>query len=215
MNHLLLLGSTGAVGQHVLRQALDNSLIAHVIGPTRRPLPAHIKLENPVVDFNNFADDASWLKADAVICALGTTIKIAGSQDAFAAVDRDLPIRIAGLSRKAGAASFALNSALGASPDGNFYQRTKYEAEAGIRAVGYPRFTIVLPSLIDTDRSESRPAEYLGLLFARIFRPLIPYRYRAVKAESIAQALLAGVLQDNPGEYIIESDKLHAGILVT
>jgi uncharacterized protein YbjT (DUF2867 family) len=205
---LLLVGATGAVGRQVLALALVDPRIKQVVAPTRRPLPSHANLYNPVIDFAHLPIDAHWWNVDAVICTLGTTIKAAGSQAAFAAIDRDLPIQIAKLARAAGATHFALNSSLGANPAGNFYLRTKAEAEAGIRNIKYPSFTIVRPSLIDAVREESRPGEKIGLIVARIFRPLIPFRYRAVKAERIALALLDGVLRDQSGECIIESEQL-------
>lgn len=205
---LLLVGATGAVGRQVLALALADPRIEQVVAPTRRPLPSHAKLVNPVIDFAHLPVEAPWWKVDAVICALGSTIKAAGSQAAFAAVDRDLPIQVARLARAAGATRFALNSSLGANPAGNFYLRTKAEAEAGIRNINYPSFTIVRPSLIDAVREKTLPWERIGLIVARIFRPLIPLRYRAVKAERIALALLDGVLRDQPGECIIESEQL-------
>ncbi len=205
---LLLVGATGAVGQQVLHHALADPRIGHVVALTRRPLPPHAKLENHVVDFSNLPPAEPWWRVDAVICTLGTTIKAAGSQSAFSAVDRDLPIQVARLARKAGATRYALNSALGASLKWNFYMRTKAEAEAGIREIAFPTYTIVRPSLIDADRAESRPAELVGRVILRIFRPLIPKRYRSVKPESIAHALLEGVLLNANGERIIESEEL-------
>lgn len=205
---VLLFGATGAVGRLVLQRALADARVTQVVAPTRRPLPASDKLLNPVVDFTNLPSTAAWWHADAVICALGTTIKLAGSRAAFAAIDRDLPIQIAQLARQAGATRYALNSSLGASESGNFYLRTKAQAESGIRAVGYPRYVIVRPSLIDAKRDETRPGELIGLALASIFRPLIPRRYRPVSAERIAQALLDGVLGDQPGEVLIESEQL-------
>lgn len=216
LKRLLLLGASGAVGRQVLLQALANPDIAQVVAPTRRALAAHAKLENPLPEFNEIASDAPWLKADALICALGTTIKVAGSQRAFAAVDRDLPVRIAGLARQAGATRIALVSSLGASPRGNFYLRTKAETESAIRALGFPLYTIVRPSLIDAQRSAPRRGERLALWVATRLRLLIPRRYRPVKAQRIAAALLAGVLREGmdgqtdgqSGEQIIESEQL-------
>ena len=205
---LLIVGSTGAVGQEALRLALADERIQRVIAPTRRPLPAHPKLRNPVVDFSALTGDESWWSVEAVICTLGTTIKIAGSQSAFAAVDRDLPILVARLAQGAGATRFALNSSLGANPSGNLYLRTKAEAERGIRDLRYSSLTIVRPSLIDAHRTESRIGEQVGLLVAGLLRPLIPRRYRPVKAESIATTLLEGVLRPSSGEQIIESEQL-------
>ncbi len=206
----MIVGATGAVGRKVLAAALDDPRIDGVVAPTRRPLPAHAKLRNPVVDFAHLPVDADWWQVDAVVCALGTTIKAAGSQTAFAAVDRDLPIQVAALARKAGATRFALNSSLGASAKGNFYQRTKAQAEAGIREIGFAVFTIVRPSLIDTEREELRLGEMVGVVIARALRPLLPTRYRAVKPEHIARALLDGVLAASPGECVIESEQLHS-----
>lgn len=205
---LLLIGATGVVGTQVLAQALADPRISQVVTLTRKPQPGQTKLENHVVDFSSLPANAPWWQVDAVICTLGSTIKAAGSQAAFAAVDRDIPLQVASLTRRAGATRFALNSSLGAKLDGNFYLRTKAEAEAGIRALAFPGYTIVRPSLIDAVRTESRPGELIGVYIARALRWLIPQRYRAVRPENIAQALLEGVLQDQPGEHIIESESL-------
>lgn len=209
---LLLVGATGAVGQAVLRRALAEKRITRIVAPTRRPLEAELagmaRLLNPVIDFARLPEEAPWWRVDAVVCTLGTTIKVAGSQAAFAAVDRDLPIAFARLARRAGATRYALNSSLGASARGSFYLRTKAEAEQGIIDLGFASTTIVRPSLIDTERNEARPGEQVGLLFARALRPLIPRRYRAVSPEAIAAALLRGVLEGGQGVKIIESDAL-------
>lgn len=206
---LLLAGATGAVGRAVLAEALADPRIAKVIAPTRHALPVHPKLQNPVINFARLPGDANWWRVDAVICALGSTIRAAGSQAAFAAVDRDLPIRIGQLARQQGARHYALNSALGASlKRSNFYLRTKAEAEAGIRALNYPGYTIVRPSLIDAVRAQPRRGEVLGVALARIVGPLIPRRYRPVKAERIAAALLEAVFIAPGGERIIESQQL-------
>jgi len=205
---VLLVGATGAVGQQVLQLALADPRCSQVIALTRRALPDHPKLENHIVDFADLPADAPWWQVDAVICTLGTTIKTAGSQTAFIAVDRDLPVLVAQLARQAGATRFALNSSLGASLNGNLYLRTKAQAETAIHALGYPDYTIVRPSLIDTARSESRPAELLGIWIARVFRLVIPKRYRAVRPEQIARALLEGALSTNGSERVIESEEL-------
>jgi uncharacterized protein YbjT (DUF2867 family) len=205
---LLVLGATGAVGGEILKLALGSEAVSRVIAPTRRALEKHAKLENPMVDFSAIDPKSAWLKADAVVCALGTTLKAAGSQEAFAKIDRDLPILLAKLARKQGAQVFALNSSLGANLNGNFYLKTKAQAENGIRACQFPSLTIVRPSLIDAERAQSRPAEKLGLIFARTFKPLIPKRYRAVSAKNIAQVLLGAALIAHTGEHVWESESI-------
>jgi uncharacterized protein YbjT (DUF2867 family) len=205
---LLILGATGVVGREALAAALADPRFSIVYAPSRRALPPHLKLVNPIVDFAALAPDAPWFKVDAVICALGTTIKTAGSQAAFAAVDRDLPLRCARLAREAGGTRFALTSSVGASPRGSFYLRTKAEVEAGLRALGFPFLTIVRPSLIDARRSESRPAERFAMRLARWLSPAIPKRYRMAAPKRIARALIEGVLRADPGETIVESEML-------
>lgn len=211
---LLLLGATGAVGSEVLRLALAHPQVRRVVAPTRRPLPAgagHPKLLNPVTDFAQ--PDAVLLSPeveglDAVVCALGSTIKQAGSQAAFAAVDRDLPVALARAAQRLGAHSLALNSSLGASARGNFYLRTKFEAEQALRALGFASYTVVRPSLIDAQRTQSRPGERVGLWVSNLLGPLVPRRYRPVSATAIAHTLLRTALEAVPGERIIESEHI-------
>lgn len=211
---LLLLGATGAVGSEVLRLALAHPQVRRVVAPTRRPLPAgagHPKLLNPLTDFAQ--PDAVLLSPgveglDAVVCALGGTIKQAGSQAAFAAVDRDLPVALARAAQRLGAHSLALNSSLGASARGNFYLRTKFEAEQALRALGFASYTVVRPSLIDAQRTQSRPGERVGLWVSNLLGPLVPRRYRPVSATAIAHTLLRTALEAVPGERIIESEHI-------
>ncbi|MBK6652217.1 MAG: NAD(P)H-binding protein [Betaproteobacteria bacterium] len=205
---LLLLGASGAVGSQVLALASADERVAQIVAPSRRALGAAPKLMNPVMDFAQDELDADWLNVDSVVCALGTTLREAGSQAAFAFVDRDLPVRFAKLAHQHGAKSFALNSSLGASPKANFYLKTKAQAEAAIAALGFESYTVVRPSLIDAVREKSRPGEVIGLAVARVFQPLIPARYRPVSAKKIAQALLDAALQGKPGHRVIESDAL-------
>lgn len=205
---LLLAGATGAVGREVLRLALESEQVDELVAITRRPLPTETGLENPVVDFGCLPEKADWWAVDGVICALGTTRRQAGSRKAFAFVDRDLPAALARQARAAGASRFALVSSVGANPRGNFYLRTKAEAENAVRAVGFPRLVIVRPSLIDTHRADSRPAELLTLTVSRPLRFLIPRRYRPVKPGDIARTLLQAVLNHEPADLIIESEAI-------
>lgn len=217
---LLILGATGAVGREVLRLALQHPQVQQVLAPTRRPLPAHPRLVNPITDFARPEEAlaegalAEGVRAgggvDAVVCALGTTIRQAGSQAAFAAVDRDLPIALGRVALRLGARSLALNSSLGASASGNFYLRTKHQTEEGLRQLGFASYTVVRPSLIDAQRTESRPGERMGLWVSRLLGPLIPRRYRPVAASAIARTLLQAALDAEPGQHTIESEHIGA-----
>ena len=181
-----------------------------MIAPTRRPLPTqHAKLENPVVDFDALPADAAWWQVDAVVCALGTTIRDAGSKAAFRRVDLDYVLAMATHARAAGARSFALNSSLGADPvAGNFYLRTKGEAEAALRSLGYPSLTLVRPSVIGGERERRRPMEHFGMRVLRAVEPLVPKRYRVVPAERIARCLLEAAFAAEPGVRVVESERI-------
>src|SRR3954454_8412844 len=98
---LLLVGATGLVGRQVLDLALADARVEAVVAPTRRPLPDQPKLLAPAVDFARLPEDADWWRADATICALGTTMRVAGSKDAFRRVDYDYPLAGARIAREA------------------------------------------------------------------------------------------------------------------
>lgn len=209
MKTLMLIGATGLVGQSVLKQALASERVGRVVALTRRALPGHPKLVNPVVDFDQLPEDADWWAVDAVVCTLGTTIKTAGSQAAFYRVDHDLPLRVARLALRRGAQAYALNSALGADAGSRvFYSRTKGELERDLQTLGYPSLTLVRPGLIGGDRLESRPAEQIGVRIAQALRPLIPPRYQVVPAERIAYHLLEAAITERPGVRVLMSEQL-------
>ena len=92
---LLLVGATGLVGQSVLQQALADSRVSKVVAITRKPLPPQTGLENPLVDFDALPVDAPWWNVDGGICTLGTTMRQAGSHQAFRKVDVDYPLAVA------------------------------------------------------------------------------------------------------------------------
>ncbi|PWR25627.1 NAD(P)H-binding protein [Zavarzinia aquatilis] len=205
----LLLGATGAVGRAVLRQLLADDAVTAVIAPTRRPLTPAPKLTNPLTDFAALPGEGDIWQADAVVSALGTTQKIAGSRDAFRRVDLDLVIATAAAARRAGSASLAVVSSVGAaSRSPSFYLRTKGEMEAALRALGYPSLTIVRPSMIDARRDPPRGLEEWGTKAFRLFAPLIPARYRAVTPEQIARTLIAAARAAAPGVRVIESEDI-------
>jgi len=206
---LMLVGATGLVGSHVLRLALADPAVEQVVAPTRRALTPHDRLINPLVDFSHLLQDAEWWQVDAVVCALGTTLRAAGSQAAFYKVDHDHPLEVAYLARRHGARAFAFNSALGADVGSRvFYSRTKGETERDLQAVGYPSLTLVRPGLIGGQRQESRPAEQLAGRLSQWVQPLLPRRYRVVPAERIAHHLLQAAIAAEPGVHVLPSEAL-------
>jgi len=208
MARILLAGASGLVGREVLRQALADPRVDEVVTPARRPLAADPKLRHVLVDFDALPADADWWEVDAVICALGTTIRDAGSRAAFRKVDLDYPLAVARHALAHGAATFVLTSASGANADSPiFYSRTKGELENSLRALGYGSLCLVRPGLLGGERERRRPLEHAGMKLLGAIGPLLPRRYRVVPAEQVAATLLHGALDAKPGTRIIESEE--------
>lgn len=206
---LLLIGSTGLVGQHVLDQALADPRVTQVVSIARRPLPAHAKLLTPQVDFDHLPQDADWWHADAVICTLGTTMRAAGSQAAFRKVDHDYPLAVARLAHQHGTRAYVLNSAIGADASSRFfYNRVKGEAERDLTALGFASLTMVRPGLIGGQRAEFRLGERAASGALTLLGPLLPRRWRINPASVIAKAMLQAAIDAPPGMHIITSDRL-------
>ena len=206
MTTILLAGASGLVGQAVLKQCLADPRITQVVAPTRRALPKHAELLNPIVDFAALPEDAAWWKADAVICTLGTTIRQAGSKEAFRQVDHHYPLALATLAQRHGTPTFVLTSAMGADPGSRiFYSRTKGELERDLSAMGFTSLTLVRPGLLGGERATVRPMESFAMALLSAVEPVLPPRYRVVPAEQVAAVLLRSAMAAVPGIQVIES----------
>jgi uncharacterized protein YbjT (DUF2867 family) len=206
---VLLIGATGVVGTEVLRLALDEPRFAAIVAPTRRPLPPHPKLTNPLVDFGKLRATDPWWSVDGVVATLGTTQRTAGSPEAFRAVDHGYTLAVARLAHAAGATRFALTSSLGADPASrSFYLRTKGEIERDVEAIGFPSLTIVRPGLLGGARSERRLAEDIGKVVLGFLGPVVPARWRVCPPERVAAALVAAIVAGRPERHIIPSEQL-------
>ena len=140
---------------------------------------------------------------------MGTTIRKAGSQEAFRQVDDDYPLAVAKLTRQYGARAFTSNSATGTDPRSRFfYNRVKGEVEEAIRSVRFPSLTIVRPALIGGDRDEFRLAEFVAMRLLRLAERLLPRRHWVVPHERIATALLEAAITAPFGEHLIESEAI-------
>ena len=207
---VLLVGATGLVGGECLRLLLADPAFGRVVVLARRPpavAPAP-RLETRVVDFDALDADPAVFGVDAIICALGTTIRQAGSQERFRRVDFDYPLRIARLGLEHGARHFLLVSALGADPRSRiFYNRVKGELEVAVLALEYHAVTVVRPSLLLGDRDEFR----LGEAVAKRFAFLTPPRYKPVHARDVARTLVEAARAGGDGKRVIESVEIPRG----
>ncbi len=207
---VLLAGATGLVGTQALQRLLGDARCSKVIAPTRRPLPVtDARLLNPVHDFAALPLAAAWWQVDAAICALGTTLKQAGSREAFRQVDHDYPLLIARTVRERGCGVFVLNSAMGADADSTFfYNRVKGEVERDLRALGFDALTLVRPGLIGGERLEKRAGEHAASVVLGALGPVLPKAWRINPATRIAEVLVDAALSPQPGERVVGSAAL-------
>jgi len=207
----LIVGSTGLVGGFCLQALVDDQNYSEIIALVRKPiLKTHRKLKTIVIKFDNLESELSNIHADDVYCCLGTTIKQAGSQEAFKKIDHTLVITVAELMKKQGAEQFLVISALGASKDSKvFYSRVKGEMEAALQELGYSCLRIIRPSLLLGPRKEFRLGEKIAVLLTPLLKPfLIGFlkKYRPVQAEKVAQ-FMEKVAHEEPivGVHVYES----------
>ncbi|PWV26383.1 NAD(P)H-binding protein [Cronobacter sakazakii] len=192
MSRVLITGASGLVGSHLLRMLVDEPRVTSIIAPTRRPLrvPMH-KVENPCDP--QLSDVLTQLSAplDIVFCCLGTTRREAGSKEAFILADYTLVVDTSLAGLRLGAKHMLVVSALGANPNSPFfYNRVKGEMETALKAQGWPRLTIARPSLLIGDREKRRAGESF---MAPLFR-MLPGKWKAIEAQTVAQALINAAL---------------------
>jgi len=209
----LVAGASGLVGSQVLRLLLEDPTYTRVTVLARRELPlSHKKLEQRIASFDRLAQIADFPRVHDVFCCLGTTMKQAGSPDAFRKVDFTYVVELARVAVRHRASQFLVVTAVGADPQSRIvYSRVKGEAEEALRRLQFESIQIFRPSLLVGARAQGRPAErvagLLSLLVAWAFvGPLS--RYRPIKAEAVARAMVR-VARDAPrGTHLYESKEI-------
>jgi uncharacterized protein YbjT (DUF2867 family) len=213
----LLAGAGGLVGRELLQLLVASSHYSAVHSLVRRttPTPASSRLRELIVDFDALPQ---LPPCDDVFIALGTTIKVAGSEAAFRRVDYDYVLAVARAARALGAGRLAIVSALGADAKSRvFYNRVKGELQEAVSNLGYESVVIAQPSLLIGDREALGQPNRAGEVWARrLLGPvagLIPASFRPVHARDVAAALLAATLRAAPGTTIVPSRKMHDVVL--
>lgn len=219
---VLLAGATGLIGSRVAKIIdSDRSIPGPVVMPVRREIVGSGKIV-PVVDDLSGANGGDSLvdairvaaggHVEAYVSCLGTTMKKAGSESAFLAVDRDLVLRFAQIAKDLGAKHAILVSSVGASASsGNFYLRVKGEVEKAFFKLGFTRADVLRPGLLLGRRNESRPGERFAQLLAPAFNVLLVgslRRYRAIEADHVAAAIVELVRRGGAGRVAHEYDSI-------
>jgi uncharacterized protein YbjT (DUF2867 family) len=214
----LVAGGTGLVGRELLRLLVASAHYEAIHSLVRRAGTdgaSGPKLHELVVSF----DDLPALpRCHDVYVALGTTIKVAGSQDAFRRVDHDYVVAVARAGRASGATRLGIVSALGADAKSRvFYNRVKGETQNAVMALGYESVVIAQPSLLMGDREAlGQPARGGEVWARRLLGPIstvVPASIRPVQARDVAAALISATLRGAPGPTIVRSRDMHDAVV--
>ncbi|WP_046245856.1 NAD-dependent epimerase/dehydratase family protein [Hymenobacter terrenus] len=209
----LLAGATGLIGSHLLPLLLQSERYSKVIVVGRKSLPMlHPKLTQVVTDLDRLEDVRLQLIADDIFCCLGTTMRQAGSKEAFYKVDFLYVVTLAAITASNFASQFLVISSLGADAESRiYYSRVKGEMEAAVRQTAFRAIHIFRPSLLLGEREQPRIGERLSAIVLRMFRPLLRgplQKYRPVTAATVAAAMLHAAADDGGGVRVHESNEL-------
>jgi uncharacterized protein YbjT (DUF2867 family) len=205
-------GSTGLVGGELVAALLADENVGRIITPVRRApsLTTPARVEAPVVSFDDLYRHAGSMAADQVFLCLGTTMKKAGTREAFRQVDLHRTLEAAQVARSLGATDAFLVSSVGADPSArSFYLRVKGEAEGALAALSFRSVHVFRPSILTGPRPESRPAERAGILVAGLLTPLMVgplRRYRPVSGWAVARAMAITAAAPSEGRHVYESE---------
>jgi uncharacterized protein YbjT (DUF2867 family) len=200
----LLAGASGLAGGYALAALLEAPDIRRVLAVSRRPLGReHPRLANRIVQFEHLEAQLKGASCDVALCCLGTTLRQAGSQERFRAVDLECVLAFARAARAANAQRLVVISSVGADPGArNFYLRTKGEMEQRLVEAGFESLDILQPSLLLGWRAEMRPLELAARAFLPLVNPLLRGRYiayRAIPARAVGAAMLGAIRSGRRG----------------
>jgi uncharacterized protein YbjT (DUF2867 family) len=195
-----IIGATGLIGSYLLEQLLVDEYFSTIRILIRRPLDInHPKLEKKIVDFTDAENFRLALDgSDVVFCSIGTTQKkVKGNKEAYREIDYDITVNAAKFCKLNGCETFVFVSSVGAnSQSNNFYLKLKGEIEEAVNAVGLKSVHIARPSLLLGNRKEFRLGDKIAQWVMPIFSFLLPKKYRPVKAEDVARAMVKMAKKD-------------------
>ena len=209
----IIIGSTGLTGSSLLKILLNSDVYDKVVCFVRNSVKiTHPKLIQHTIDFDNPDSYQGLIEGNDLFCCLGTTIKKAGSQEAFEKIDLTYPVQFAKAAVQNGVKQFSIISSIGADPNSsNFYLRTKGKCEEALRILGFQSTSIFRPSLLLGNRKEFRLGEKLSTYVMKILSVFMIgklKKYRPVKAKRVAYAMFEIAQKNTVGYHVYESDEI-------
>lgn len=209
----VIAGATGLIGNSLLNQLLNHPRYTKITAIVRKEIPLqHPKLTQLLVDFDQLENHQEHIKGDVVFCALGTTKSKTPDQEQYRKIDYQYPLDIAFIAQQNGASQYHLVSSIGANEHSSvFYTKLKGEVERDLKTIPFKAIHIYRPSLLDGDRKEQRSAEGIMISVMKVLNPLLIGRlkkYRSIKIEKVASAMLKQSLKPLNGIFTYDSDEI-------
>lgn len=209
----IIIGSTGLIGNHLLKYLIMDENFNQVIAFVRKPTPSNNKkLSYVVTDFKQMEKIETNLQGDVLFVCVGTTMAKAGSKEAFLKIDYNIPVDMAHLAVQNGVKSCVVVSSLGADPhSANFYLQTKGKMEQAIEKLGFKNTVFMRPSILFGAREEFRFGELIGKFLMKVFGPFFLgslKKYKGIAGKTVAKAMLIASLHPINGVKKYESNEI-------
>jgi uncharacterized protein YbjT (DUF2867 family) len=206
-------GATGLVGRELVHLLLNNVNYEQVFALVRTKTPLdHPKLTQVVTDYSNLEGIADYLNHADVFCALGTTIKIAKTQEAFRKVDYEYPLQLAKLAQTNTANQFLVVTAMGANAQSKiFYSKVKGQLEDSLKLLGLAALHIFHPSLLLGDRKVVRRGERIGSIISKglsVFLVGSLSKYKPIHVNAVARGMIQAAQYEAIGTQVYEYDQI-------
>jgi len=207
----LILGYTGAVGSALLEELVKSDKVNSIVCLGRRQAAYdHHKIQFVQADLTKLVNHLDAFSGiSRVYCCLGTTMKQAGSKDAFKLVDYNMVVDAANIAKQAGVTHYSVISAVGANAKSSvFYNRVKGEAENAIEVVGFDRLSIYRPGLLLGERRKTRIGELIGAAILPFIQWAFPTRFRTIHVRTVAKSMLLNSIKTDEGKEIVFNDEM-------
>ncbi len=209
MKTAIILGATGLTGSILLEKLLADASFEKIKLFSRSSAEKNSpEIEEHLMDMFQLEKHSEAFKADVVFCCIGTTKAKTPDKETYKKIDYGIPVTAAKLANQNGIETFIVISAMGADENSDiFYNKTKGEMQRDVLKQDIENTYILQPSLIVGNRNEARFGEHVATFFMKAFGLLIPEKYKMIKAETIAEAMLV-LAKEGYSEKIITSEKI-------
>lgn len=211
---IALVGGSGLIGSQVIRLCVGREDVRlAAIARGELALPPGARMEVFVAAPDKWGEVIEALRPTAMVCALGTTWKKAGKDEAaFRAVDQELVLAVARAAKAHGVERFVSVSSTGADPHAkSFYLKVKGETDRELTKIGFGRLDVLRPGLLLGRRDELRPAERLAMLASPLINPFLQgdwQKYRAIAGETVARAALQCAMRSARGRFVHDNEAI-------